>query len=82
MYSVPSGASDPTGQLVPVDAALPKSMRRWEAPPVDLAALYPGLANGSAAAATGQDGVTATGPDTPPAAPPAVAPIEQLLPPA
>ncbi len=45
-------------ELVPVDAALPDSMRSWAAPAIDLAALYPGLA------AAGD-----LGPRTPPAAP-------------
>lgn len=31
---------------MPVDAALPESMRRWTAPPVDLAALYPNYQQG------------------------------------
>lgn len=42
---------------MPVDAALPDSMRSWAAPAIDLAALYPGLA------AAGD-----LGPRTPPAA--------------
>ena len=44
-----TGANDPSAQLVPVDAALPDSMRRWTAPPVDLAALYPNYQHGPAA---------------------------------
>lgn len=78
-----TGANDLNAQLVPVDAVLPENMRRWAAPLVDLAALYPGLqgltspsggqgaavANGSAASAAGP-----AEPNPPPAAPPAVAP--------
>ena len=41
-----AGANDPSAQLVPVDVALPDSMRRWTAPPVDLAALYPNYQQG------------------------------------
>jgi hypothetical protein len=42
------GAMEEGAQLVPVDAALPDSMRAWTAPAVDLAALYPGLAHAEA----------------------------------
>jgi hypothetical protein len=47
--AVNAGANDPSAQLVPVDAALPESMRCWTAPPVDLAALYPALQQGMGA---------------------------------